>query len=428
MLRLTAYLCLLALTASACSRDSQRAVASTPTGPTALAITAGEPSGLGGVSGPTAMPSPARNETIDFRNQLETKYQTGLNRSASITAVDREGEVIWIQEYIRYRVSGCDHGTSVQRVMTQIDGGAAGADCGASPTGAVAVPFPSRADVVTFRQQLETRYQQMNRGLASSFVDAEGAAVWTSEYLRYRTNDCDHASSVQKVFTQIDGGAAPATCVPVNEACSYRFGAGDELPAAGGNFSVSIFKLAGTGACTWTVTNSSSFITNVTPTTGDGFGVVTFRIPQNDGARRTGNLRFDYAGGSIAYQVIQTASPYSVFFTMVDGFKSVGTTTECEIRGTATPCTFTASANLPGTQTYNWRLVYSYGIDKTITQSGSSNTFVLTEACGGANSTTDGFYLDLSMTLLMRDDRGTEVTVRSGEGSQPALRLKVFRC
>jgi hypothetical protein len=375
-----------------------------------------------------AMPFPARNETVDFRNQLETKYQTGLNRSAVTTAVDREGEVIWIQEYIRYRVSGCDHGTSVQRVMAQIDGGAAGADCGSSPTGAVAVPFPSRADVVAFRQQLETRYLQMNRELVTSFVDAEGAAIWTSEYLRYRTNDCDHTSSVQKVFTQVDGGAAPATCVPVSEACSYRFGAGETVPAAGGNFSLSIHKLAGTGACTWTVTNSSSFITNVTPTTADGFAVVTFRVPQNNGALRTGNLRFDYPGGSITYQVVQSASPYAVSFTMVDGYKSVSTTTECEIRSTATPCTFTASSNLPGTQTYNWRLVYTYGIDKTITQSNSSNTFVLTEACGGANSTTDGYYVDISMTLTMRDNLGNEVVVQSGQGSQPALRLKVFRC
>ena len=425
MSRLFVAVCALALTLSACSGSDHRTVASTPTAPTDLA--AATPGGTG-VSGPTAMPSPARNETVDFRNQLETKYQTGLNRSASITAVDREGEVIWIQEYIRYRVSGCDHGTSVQRVMSQIDGGAAGADCGGTPTGAVAVLFPSRADVVTFRQQLETRYQQMNRGLVSSFVDAEGAAIWTSEYLRYRTNDCDHASSVQKVFTQIDGGAAPATCVPVNQACSYRFGAAEEVPAAGGNFSVSIFKMTGTGACTWTVTNSSSFITNVTPTTGEGFGVVTFRVPQNNGALRSGNLRFDFAGGSITYQVVQTASPYSVFFTMVDGFKSTGTTTECEIRGTATPCTFTASANLPGNQTYNWRLVYTYGIDKTITQSSSSNTFVLTEACGGSTSSSEGTFIDISMTLTMRDDRGNEVVVQSGQGSQPALRIKVFRC
>ena len=425
MSRLFVAVCALALTLSACSGSDHRTVASTPTAPTDLAAVT---SGGTGVSGPTAMPSPARNETVDFRNQLETKYQTGLNRSASITAVDREGEVIWIQEYIRYRVSGCDHGTSLQRVMSQIDGGAAGADCGGTPTGAVAVLFPSRADVVTLRQQLETRYQQMNRGLVSSFVDAEGAAIWTSEYLRYRTNDCDHASSVQKVFTQIDGGAAPATCVPVNQACSYRFGAAEEVPAAGGNFSVSIFKMTGTGACTWTVTNSSSFITNVTPTTGEGFGVVTFRVPQNNGALRSGNLRFDFAGGSITYQVVQTASPYSVFFTMVDGFKSTGTTTECEIRGTATPCTFTASANLPGNQTYNWRLVYTYGIDKTITQSSSSNTFVLTEACGGSTSSSEGTFIDISMTLTMRDDRGNEVVVQSRQGSQPALRIKVFRC
>ena len=427
MLRLTACLCLLALTASACSRDSERTVASTPTGPTALAVTAGEPTGLGGVSGPSVVSFPARNEALEFRNQLETKYQVGLNRSASSSAVDREGEVVWLGEYVRYRVNGCDHGTAVQRVIGQIDGAAAGAVCGAEPSGAIA--FPSRSDVLAFRQSLEARYLQMNRGLVQSFADAEGAAIWTAEYLRYRTNSCDHATAIQKVFSQIDGGAVPATCVPVSEACSYRFALiGQDVPFSGGDFFVDIHKLAGTGACTWTVTNSASFVTGLTPTSGDGFGRVAFRVAQNDGARRTANLRFSFAGGSVSHEVAQAATPYAISFNLVDGFKSTGTTTECEISSTATPCTFTASANLPGTQTYNWRLVYSYGIDKTITQSGSSNTFVLTEACGGANSTTGGFYLDLSMTLLMRDDRGTEVTVRSGEGSQPALRLKVFKC
>lgn len=427
MPRLLVVICAFTLTLSACSSGENRRLASTPVSPTDIAASPAGPTGFpGGVSGAAAVAFPPRNETVDFRNQLETKYQVGLNRGPGTTAVDREGEVVWIQEYIRYRTSGCDHGTAVQRVMAQIDTGAVGPECGSSPTGSVA--FPSRADVVAFRSQLETRYLQMNRALASSSVDAEGAAIWTSEYLRYRTNGCDHATAIGNVFTQIDGKAAPATCEPVSQACSYRFGAGTELPAAGGEFSITIHKLTGTGACTWTVTNSSSFITNVSPTTGDGNGLVTFRVPQNDGARRTGNLRFDYAGGSITYQVVQTASPYAVSFTMVDGFKSTGATTECEIRSTATPCTFTASANLPGNQTYNWRLVYTYGIDKTITQSSSSNTFVLTEACGGANSTTDGFYIDISMTLIMRDDRGTEVTVQSGQGSQPALRLKVFRC
>lgn len=427
MSRLFVAVCALTLTLSACSGSDRRTVASTPTTPTDLA--AMTPGGTG-VSGPTAMPSPARNETVDFRNQLETKYQSGLNRSASITAVDREGEVIWIQEYIRYRVSGCDHGTAVQRVMTQIDGGAAGADCGATPTGTAAVTFSSRADVVTFRQLLETRYLQMNRSLVSTFVDAEGAAIWTSEYLRYRTNDCDHASAVQKVLTQVDGNAAPATCVPVFAACSYRFAQGGQnVPSAGGDFFVDIHKLAGTGACTWTVTNlASSFVSQVTPTTGDGFGKVTFRVARNDSASRTGNLRFSYEGGSITHEIAQASSPYTVFFNMVDGNRSSGATTQCEVRGTATPCTFTANADLPGALTYSWRLVYSYGIDKTITQSSSSNSFVLTEGCGGANSTTEGFDVDLSVTMTVRNDRGEEATVRSGEGSQPTLRLKTYRC
>ena len=213
-------------------------------------------------------------------------------------------------------------------------------------------------------------------------------------------------------------------------ACSYRFAQGGQnVPSAGGDFFVDIHKLAGTGACTWTVTNlASSFLSQVTPTTGDGFGRVTFRVTRNDSASRTGNLRFSYEGSSISHEVAQAGSPYTVLFTMVDSNRSSSATTECQIRGTATPCTFTASADLPGALTYNWRLVYSYGIDKTITQSSSSNSFVLTEGCGGANSTTDGFDVAVSMTMTVRNDRGDEAVVRSGEGTQPALRLKVFRC
>ncbi len=427
MSRLTISLCLLVLAAASCARDPERAVASTPTGPTSLAGAAGEPPGPSGVSGPAAVSFPARNETFEFRGQLETKYQTGLNRSASSSAVDREGEVVWLGEYVRYRVNGCDHGTAVQRVIGQIDGGAPGAACGAEPSGAIA--FPPRSDVLAFRQSLEARYLQMNRGPTLSFADAEGAAIWTAEYLRYRANSCDHATAIQKVFSQIDGGAVPATCVPAFEACSYRFSLiGQDVPAAGGDFFVDIHKLAGTGTCPWTVTNLASFVSQLTPTTGEGFGRVGFRVARNDSARRTGNLRFSFEGGSISHEVAQASSPHTVLFTMVDGARSSGATTQCEIRGTATPCTFTANADLPGTLTYSWRLVYSYGIDKTITESGSSNSFILTEGCGGANSTTDGFDVDLSMTLTVRDDRGNEAIVRSGEGTQPALRLKVFKC
>jgi hypothetical protein len=45
------------------------------------------------------------------------------------TTVDREGDVVWTQEYLRYRVNSCGHGVAVQSVLTQIDGRAAPPVC-----------------------------------------------------------------------------------------------------------------------------------------------------------------------------------------------------------------------------------------------------------------------------------------------------------
>jgi hypothetical protein len=63
---------------------------------------------------------PSRDDLVDFRRQLGTKYQA-MGRTAQ-SAVDPDGAGIWIGEYLRYRTSGCDHATAVQNVMTQIDG------------------------------------------------------------------------------------------------------------------------------------------------------------------------------------------------------------------------------------------------------------------------------------------------------------------
>ena len=214
MLRRAVVATVLLTLIAGCSRPPERGSAASPTGPTALSAAGGDPTpmGVGGISGLMDVLFPGRNDSFDFRNQLETKYPTGLNRSASATAVDREGEVVWTQEYMRYRVNGCDHGAAMQRVFAQIDGNPPGAICAENPGGQVL--FPPRSEALAFRQQLETKYQQMSRAPSSSFVDAEGGVVWTQEYIRYRTNACDHPTSVQKVFSQIDGnGALPrATC------------------------------------------------------------------------------------------------------------------------------------------------------------------------------------------------------------------------
>ena len=75
------------------------------------------------------MQFPPRNEALDFRNQLEAKYRDGLKRGPTSTTVDREGDVVWTQEYLRYRVNSCGHGVAVQNVLTQIDGHAAPPVC-----------------------------------------------------------------------------------------------------------------------------------------------------------------------------------------------------------------------------------------------------------------------------------------------------------
>lgn len=72
---------------------------------------------------------PPRNEPFDFMIQLEAKYRDGLRRPAQSSFVDVEGNIIWTQEYLRYRVSGCSHALAQTRVFDQIDGRGVQPDC-----------------------------------------------------------------------------------------------------------------------------------------------------------------------------------------------------------------------------------------------------------------------------------------------------------
>ena len=152
---------------------------------------------------------PPRNESFQFRNDLETKYRTGLQRGPSYSAVDIEGSVIWTQEYLRYRVNGCSHLDAVTRVFLQIDSRGIQPVCRAFDS--TQVLFPPRNEAMDFRMALEAKYRDgLRRPQDRTYVDAEGDLVWTQEYLRYRVNRCGHQQAVQRVFNQIDGrGIAP---------------------------------------------------------------------------------------------------------------------------------------------------------------------------------------------------------------------------
>ncbi len=85
---------------------------------------------------------PPRNEPLDFMVQLEAKYRDGLRRPAGSSFVDVEGNIVWTQEYLRYRVSTCSHIDAQSKVFDQIDGRGVSADCTPPPTVAPTAPAP----------------------------------------------------------------------------------------------------------------------------------------------------------------------------------------------------------------------------------------------------------------------------------------------
>lgn len=151
---------------------------------------------------------PPRNEPLQFRQTLESYYRDTLRRGPIQTAVDLEGAIVWTQEYLRYRLSGCDHLTATVRVMVQIDSGVGPSECGG------VAGFPPRNEALDFRSNhLEPKYQNgLRRSLSSSYVDIEGDVVWTTEYFRYRLSGCDHENASAKTIHQVGGNPAPATC------------------------------------------------------------------------------------------------------------------------------------------------------------------------------------------------------------------------
>jgi hypothetical protein len=407
------------LVAAGCSKTPERAISAIPTSPSSIAIALPDGSG---VSHRALVGFPSRSDTLDFRQQLETKYATGLGRPASQTYVDMDGEVAWMQEYERYRVNGCDHDTATRNVMAEVDGAAPAPVCNPFYFPETAI-YPSRDQVVDFRRQLGSKYQSMGRS-AQSAVDPDGAAIWISEYLRYRTSGCDHPTAVQRTMTQIDGNPAPATCAV---ACAYYITpASVSAPAAGGVFSVQTLRTS--GSCDWIAVSEAPWITVNRPFVGTDRGSVSFTVAENTGSARSGTMRVSYPGGASFFEVTQSARTGTLSFQFFDPATSTNATTECVLRSPSTICTLTAiSANLAAPiATYDWRVDYTYNGSKVRTQVGALPTFSFTESCPTAAS--GATVIPLTARLTVTDTTGNSATITSGQGTQPALQLRAVPC
>lgn len=113
-------------TTSALPASAVPAIVAPPASASLAAMCVGFDSGLATQS----VPFPPRNEPFAFRQQLESVYQVTLRRGPTSTYVDIEGDIVWTQEYLRYRLSNCTHAQAVSFVLLEIDGAPGPADCG----------------------------------------------------------------------------------------------------------------------------------------------------------------------------------------------------------------------------------------------------------------------------------------------------------
>jgi hypothetical protein len=86
---------------------------------------------------------PPRNEPLAFRSELEVTYRDRLRRGTSQTFVDPEGDIVWTQEYLRYRVGGCSHPIAQGYVFNQIAGSGIAPVC--TPVAPTPPPAPTPA-------------------------------------------------------------------------------------------------------------------------------------------------------------------------------------------------------------------------------------------------------------------------------------------
>lgn len=428
-LRRAVVLCVLA-GMTACSRTPDRPTVTSPSAPSVIATAPGgswtlAPGALLTAPVPPAgkfdAVFPARNLALDFLLRLDPVYVNVLRQGPTALFVNVEGQAVWIQELARYIANGCDFTTSVQRVFAQIDGGVAGPLCAPPPSTAI-VQFPPRDIVLAFILLLDQKYQQLGHPAFLSNVDREGIVIWLLEYLRYFVNGCTHEESIANVLIRITSRVGPPP-VCRKDPCLYQPSDHPRPGSQGGTFTILMFRRE--GSCDWTAKSQSDFITLGT-SSGTFSGPLTFTVsPNNTGQSRRGTILVEWENGSTQVTIDQAGFNNQLNIQLFDFNKQSGETSECDVVLPSHQCVVKVISGLAnGIATYSWSAVYVYGaVQKNPSQPGS-DTFVITEACGGAGSTADGLVAEVVITLNVVDTAGNGFSVTTGQNGHPS---KYFR-
>ena len=214
------------------------------------------------------------------------------------------------------------------------------------------------------------------------------------------------------------GALAPVGCTVALSTTTLQINSG------GGSADVAVTAAS---TCGWTASSNASFLTATANATGNG--TVTITAAGNTGPARTGTVTI----GGQTVTVSQDAGIVASFI-MLDPAQTAGPANECFFRAPTsapTTCTLQSTSFTAGAAAivnYAWSSTYTYGTVKTNDQNGSSATSTFTDFCGLTSSTANGVAQPLSVTLTVTDSRGNTATAKAGQGSQPAMNVRLFTC
>ena len=354
---------------------------------------------------------PPRNEPFDFRLRLEAKYRDELRSSASQTAVDIEGDIVWTQEYLRYRVSTCGHMDAINRVVAQIDGRGVQPDC----TPVVVEPTPPPPTTTcSYALNPSGNSVGVNGGTFSVNVSVQAGCGWQLSsnvpWLRPSTTSGSGSATVSytvdanaaggrngRISLSGTGGGSAAhdvsqagTTTPPPTVCAYTV-APTTLNVISNGGSVSFTVTTNAANCAWTAASQAGFITITSGTSGSTTGTVNLSVAANTSAARSGTVLVSYTGGSQSVTVNQSgaANPTA---------SASYTPDPCTITngGATLNCTFNGSGSSAGSGTIT-AYIWSY-LGTTVETAGATHA----PNFGGCGLT-GGQVVNVPVTLTVRN-------------------------
>ena len=179
------------------------------------------------------------------------------------------------------------------------------------------------------------------------------------------------------------------TTGPTSAKCQITLPASSNIGAGGGTGSVSV---GAQPECEWTVSTQASWISDLSPASGQGNGKIDFRAAQNAASStREGEIVVNDSRVRVMQEAAQcqfSITPGEQTFSSIDGDGSVAV-------AAPTGCTWTARSNAPfititsgasgsGNGTVEFHLPANFGSSRTGTLTIADRTYTLTQLAPGA--------------------------------------------